>query len=82
MSTIKMDLEVRMLAGEPRKRLVRRATRSSARHAKTKYQSLVPAGEFCFVLRKARHLLIRAQENTTSRSFVFAQQLEREWNGR
>ena len=45
-------------------------------------QSFVPAGEFCFQLRKGRHLLIRANENTTSRSFVFAQQLQREWDRR
>ena len=33
-------------------------------------------------LRKGRQLLIRAHENATSRSFVFTEQLQHEWNRR
>ena len=44
--------------------------------------SFVHAREIRFQLRKGRQLLIRTHERATSRSFVFTQQLQREWNRR
>src|SRR6266581_2145445 len=47
-----------------------------------KSSSFVRAREICCQLRRGRQLLIRVHERVTSRSFVFIQQLQCEWDRR